>query len=83
MRWHQIGFVGIGINVPLMERTGRSDKVQASHSAVLQIRHLRYQAKLDLTVLVEKTYYEAEQAIEEFIGLDSSLVLAEEEFKIT
>ena len=75
-------FVGVGINVPLMERSGRSDKVQASHSAVLQVRHLRYQAKQDLTVLVEKTYFEAEQAIEEFQGLDASLALAEENLKL-
>jgi len=75
-------FVGIGINVPLMERTGRSDKVQAAHSAVLQIRYLRHQANQDLTVLVEKTYLEAEQAIEEYQGLDSSLALAEENLKL-
>ncbi|GLS91732.1 membrane protein [Psychromonas marina] len=75
-------FVGIGVNVPLMERTGRSDKIRASHSARLQIRHLRYQAKQDLTVLVEKTYFEAEQAIEEFQGLDASLALAEENLKL-
>lgn len=75
-------FVGIGVNVPLMERSGRSEKVQASHSALLQIRHLRYQAKQDLTVLVEKTYFEAEQAIEEFQGLDASLALAEENLKL-
>tara|TARA_R110001583_G_scaffold17482_3_gene70672 strand:+ start:3835 stop:5274 length:1440 start_codon:yes stop_codon:yes gene_type:complete len=75
-------FVGIGINVPLMERSGRSEKVKASHSAQLQIRHLRYQAKQDLTVLVEKTYFEAEQAIEEFQGLDTSLTLAQENLKL-
>jgi outer membrane protein TolC len=75
-------FVGIGVNVPLMERSGRSDKLKASHSAVLQIRHLRYQAKQDLTVLVEKTYFEAEQAIEEFQGLDASLALAQENLKL-
>jgi len=43
---------------------------------------LRYQAKQDLTVLVEKTYFEAEQAIEEFQGLDASLALAEENLKL-
>jgi len=75
-------FVGIGVNIPLVERSGRSDKVRASHSARLQIRHLRYQAKQDLTVLVEKTYFEAEQAIEEFQGLDSSLALAQENLKL-
>jgi len=75
-------FVGIGINVPLMERTGRSHKVQASQSALLQVRYLRHQAKQDLTVLVEKTYFEAEQAIEEFQGLEASLALANENLKL-
>ena len=75
-------FVGIGINVPLMENTGRSDKLKASHSAVMQVRYLRQQAKQDLTVLVEKTYYQAEQAIEEFQGLESSLALANENLKL-
>lgn len=75
-------FVGIGINVPLMENSGRSDKLRASHSAVSQVRYLRSQARQDLTVLVEKTYYQAQQAIEEFQGLDSSLALAEENLKL-
>jgi len=75
-------FVGIGVNVPLMERTGRSEKIQAAHSAVLQVRYLRHQAHQDLTVLVEKTYFEAEQAIEEFQGLDTSLALAKENLKL-
>ena len=75
-------FVGIGINVPLVETTGRADKLKASHSAVSQVRYLRHQARQDLTVLVEKTYYQAEQAIEEFQGLDASLALAAENLKL-
>lgn len=75
-------FIGIGINIPLLERSGRFQKVQAAHSAVLQIRHLRHQAKQDLIVLVEKTYFQAEQAIEEVQGLDSSLALAQENLKL-
>ena len=65
-----------------MENTGRSHKVQAAHSAVLQVRHLRQQARQDLTVLVEKTYFEAQQAIEEVQGLDSSLALAKENLRL-
>ena len=75
-------FVGIGVNVPLMDRSGRSEKTQASHSAVLQIRYLRHQAKQDLKVLVEKTYFEAEQAIEEYQGLYISLELAQENLSL-
>lgn len=58
-------FVGIGVNVPLLENSGRSSNLEAAHSAVLQISHLRAQAKQDLSVLVQKTYLEAEQSREE------------------
>jgi len=75
-------FAGIGISIPLIDNSGRSEKVQAAHSAKLQINHLRQQARQDLTVLVEKTYFSAEQAIEEVEGLDSSLALAQENFRL-
>ncbi|MEZ9267654.1 TolC family protein [Vibrio splendidus] len=70
--------VGIGVNVPLLDTSGRSDKVAAAHSAVSQVQFLKSQAKQDLTVLVQKTYLEANQAIEEVQGLYSSLALAQE-----
>ncbi|PTP32359.1 TolC family protein [Vibrio splendidus] len=70
--------VGIGVNVPLLDTSGRSDKVAAAHSAVSQVQFLQSQAKQDLTVLVQKTYLEANQAIEEVQGLNSSLALAQE-----
>ncbi|WP_146489955.1 TolC family protein [Vibrio sp. T20] len=70
--------VGIGVNVPLLDTSGRSDKVAAAHSAVSQVQYLKSQAKQDLTVLVQKTYLEANQAIEEVQGLNSSLSLAQE-----
>lgn len=74
--------VGVGVSIPLIDDSGRSESVQAAHSAVLQVNHLRQQAKRDLTVLVEKTYYEAEQAIEEVHGLNSSLALAQENLSL-
>ncbi|KAA8672363.1 TolC family protein [Vibrio gigantis] len=70
--------VGIGVNVPLLDTSGRSDKVAAAQSAVSQVQFLKSQAKQDLTVLVQKTYLEANQAIEEVQGLNSSLSLAQE-----
>lgn len=70
--------VGVGVNVPLLDTSGRSDKVAAAHSAVSQVKFLKSQAKQDLTVLVQKTYLEANQAIEEVQGLNSSLSLAQE-----
>lgn len=74
--------VGIGINVPLIDTSGRSDKVAAAHSAVSQVQYLKSQAKQDLTVLVQKTYLEAQQAVEEVQGLNSSLSLAQENLSL-
>ena len=70
--------VGVGVSVPLIDNSGRSGKVSAAHSMVTQVNHLQAQARQDLTVLVEKTYREAKQALEEYNGLASSLALANE-----
>jgi outer membrane protein TolC len=75
-------FVGIGLSVPLFDNSGRSNNVKAAHSAVYQVQYLKAQAQQDLTVLVQKTYLEAQQAIEEVIGLDSSLALARENLRL-
>ena len=74
--------VGIGVNVPLVDTSGRSDKVAAAHSAVSQVQYLKSQAKQDLTVLVQKTYLEAQQSVEEVQGLNSSLSLAQENLSL-
>ncbi|MCL9774895.1 TolC family protein [Vibrio methylphosphonaticus] len=74
--------VGIGVSVPLLENTGRSEKVKAANSAVSQVQYLKRQAKQDLSVLVEKTYLEAQQALDEAIGLNSSLSLSKENLSL-
>ncbi len=74
--------VGIGVSVPLIDSSGRSGKVKAALSMVTQVNHLRAQAEQDLSVLVEKTYREANQALEEYNGLKSSLALAKENIRL-
>ena len=74
--------VGIGVNFSLIDSAGHSGKVQAAYSAVDQVKYLQAQARRDLTVLVEKTYREANQALEEFQGLNSSVKLAEENVRL-
>ncbi|HIF9239850.1 TPA: TolC family protein [Photobacterium damselae] len=74
--------VGVGVNIPLIDNTGRSGKLKAAYSAVSQVNHLQAQAKQDLSVLVEKTYKEANQALEEYQGLQSSLNLANENVRL-
>ncbi|MDA7746165.1 TolC family protein [Psychromonas sp.] len=75
-------FVGVGVSIALFDNTGRSEKVQAAQSSILQVRYLYHQAIQDLTVLVKKTYFEAQQAIEEAQGLAASLALANENLKL-
>ncbi|MDW3155731.1 TolC family protein, partial [Vibrio sp. 779(2023)] len=70
--------VGVGVNIPLIESTGRSEKVKAAQSVVSQVDALISQAKQDLSLLVQKTYLEAQQAIDEVQGLESSIALANE-----
>ncbi|CAH0526039.1 TolC family protein [Vibrio hippocampi] len=74
--------VGIGVSIPLVESSGRSEQVKAAKSAIYQVQYLKQQAKQDLSILVEKTYLEAEQAREEVEGLESSITLAKENLRL-
>ena len=74
--------LGIGMKIPLLERSGRSGNLQAAKSVIRQLDYLQSQARSDLSVLVEKTYRQAEQALEEYQGLSSSLKLAEETVRL-
>lgn len=70
--------VGVGVTMPLIDRSGRSGKYQAAKSTVRRIENLKNQAKSDLQVLVEKSYRQTRQALEEYEGLHSSQALANE-----
>ncbi|WP_035012513.1 TolC family protein, partial [Enterovibrio norvegicus] len=59
-----------------------SDKLKAAHSTALQVNYLRAQAEQDLSLLVEKTWREANQALEEYQGLSSSISLADENLRL-
>lgn len=74
--------VGVGLSIPIIDTSGRSGKSKAAHSSALQIRYLKAQAVQDLSVLVEKTYREANQSLEEYRGLQSSLELANENLRL-
>ena len=70
--------VGIGIEIPIMSRSGRSGKLKAAQTAIVELDYLSSQAIQDLKLLVEKTWREANTALEEYNGLESSLALARE-----
>jgi len=74
--------IGVGVKVPILDSSGRSGKTKAAHSSVLQIKYLKAQAVEDLSILVEKSYREANQSLEEYQGLASSLSLADENLRL-
>ncbi len=75
-------FVGLALSVPLLDRSGRGGKRQAAKSLVSKVYALRKQARQDLSLLVERTYRQATQAIAEHNGLASSLKLAEKTLEL-
>jgi len=74
--------VGVGLKIALLDRGGRSGKVQAARSTLMQVSQLRSQAVQDLSLLVEKTWRGARMAYEEYSGLQSSLKLAKENVRL-
>lgn len=74
--------VGVGVNVPLISRDGRSGKVEAAKSALLQARYTKAQTKQDLSLLVDQSYRQLLQAEEEVKALDTSLELATENLRL-
>ncbi|PKG74931.1 TolC family protein [Shewanella sp. GutCb] len=70
--------LGVGVNIPLLSRDGRSGKVEAAKSALLQARYTKAQTQQDLNLLLEQSYRQLLQAQEEVVSLNSSLSLAEE-----
>ncbi|PID77063.1 MAG: hypothetical protein CSB24_03340 [Deltaproteobacteria bacterium] len=69
---------GLGASLPLIDRSGRRGDHLAAKSSLRRIGHLKNQARSDLKLLVEKTYRQARQALEEYQGLRSSQELAQE-----
>lgn len=70
--------VGIGVSLPLVDTSGRGERVDAASQALVQLRYKRAQAISDLQLLVEKTYLEAQQASDEVDGLKSTIQLAKD-----
>lgn len=74
--------VGVGVKMDLYSRSGRSDKLQAAKSTLMQVGYLKAQAVQDLEMLAEKTWREGYTALEEYAGLESSLRLAHENIRM-
>ncbi|WP_259396770.1 TolC family protein [Shewanella sp. SG41-3] len=74
--------VGVGMSIPLISRDGRSGKVQAAKSALLQARYTKAQTKQDLSLLIDQSYRQMLQAKEEADALNTSLALATENLRL-
>nr|WP_144214486.1 TolC family protein [Shewanella donghaensis] len=74
--------VGVGVNVPLFSRDGRSGKVEAAQSALLQAKYTKAQTQQDLSLLVDQSFRQLQQADEEVRALNTSLALATENLRL-
>ena len=70
--------VGVGVKIPIIERSGTGSEIAAAQSSVRQVALMRTQMEQDLSILVEKTYAEMTQALEEYNSLASSQALSAE-----
>lgn len=70
-------FIGLNVSMPLLDRSGRHEKYQAAKTLKRKIQSLRQQTRQDISLLVEKTCREIQQAQAEYDGLGTSLQLAE------
>ncbi|MCH8498180.1 MAG: TolC family protein [Marinobacter sp.] len=70
--------IGVGVRMPLVDRSGRRGKVRAADSTVTELGHLHQAAERKLTLLLDHQYREARQALLEHRDLASTLALAEQ-----
>ena len=74
--------VGVGVKVPLVSRDGLSDTVQAATTTQVQVKQLLAQLRQDLTLLVEKSWREADLAREQYQALEVTERLAQENVRL-
>lgn len=71
-------FVGVGVRLPLMDRSGRRNKINAADSAVAEAESLQAGTFRQLSVLLERQYSDVQQALVEYNTLKAHIELAEE-----
>lgn len=74
--------VGIGINLPLLDRSDRLNRMRAARLRERQIEALAEQVARDLETLIESRVLEVKQAVEHYETLASSLGLARENLRV-
>jgi outer membrane protein TolC len=77
-RW----FGGVILKIDLLKRDDRSQEIQVAKLLNTKLKHIKAQAIEDLKLLVEKTYKGMLSDYEEFNALNSSLKLAQENYRL-
>lgn len=74
--------VGVGVSLPLLDRTDRSNRVRAARLRERQIEALASQVSRDLEMLVESRLLEVRAAAEQFETLEQTRELARENLRV-
>ncbi|MGL5006260.1 MAG: TolC family protein [Plesiomonas sp.] len=74
--------VGLGVSIPLVDNSGRNDRLAAAHITRKEVGYRRAELERQLKVGIEQAYRELEQAKTEYDSLKSSQVLAQENFQL-
>lgn len=74
--------VGVGVKMPLVDRSGRSGKLQAAVSTVSELGYRQRGATRKLQLLLDQQYREANRSLAEYQDLASTVTLAEESLRL-
>ncbi len=75
-------FAGVMVKFDLLQREDRNQEIQAAKLLNSKVKYLKEEALENLALLVEKTYKEMMADKEEFNSLNSSIALAQENYKL-
>jgi len=75
-------FAGVVVKINLLQRKDRNQEIQAAQLLHDKVKYLKLEAIDNLALLVAKTYKEMMSDKEEFNALNSSLKLANENFRL-
>ncbi|WP_423187216.1 TolC family protein [Alishewanella sp. d11] len=69
--------VGLGMRIPLVDRSGKKGNISAATNNIDELEYLQRAANSELTLLLDLSYKEAQQALTEYHSLASTIALAE------
>ncbi len=75
-------FVGVLVKIDLLQRKDRAQEIQIAKMTQKKVHYLKAEAVENLKLLVDKTYKEMRSYLQEYNDLDSSLALAQENYKL-